>query len=293
MERTADVADHRAGISVVLDALTDHATGIIRDPAEIDAVGHRMVLAGPSISGPVVFDEALVRLVERHTRLAPLHNPPTLAGYRAAAEVLPAVPHVGVFDTAFYAALPARSYVYAIPYEYYERHGIRRFGFHGMSHQYVSRRAAEFLGRDPADFRCVTCHLGNGASVAGREGRKARLHLARLRDRGGSHDGHPLRRRRPRRDPLPARHAPDVGDRSPHPALPQLGAQGHQRHQQRHARRRAGRGRRATPGPPSRSRCSPGQLPGTRPRRPSGSRAGSTHSCSPRASARTRRARER
>jgi acetate kinase len=142
VERTADVADHRAGIRVVLDALTDHAAGIIRDPAEIDAVGHRMVLAGPSISGPVVFDEALVRLVERHTRLAPLHNPPTLAGYRAAAEVLPAVPHVGVFDTAFYAALPARSYVYAIPYEYYERHGIRRFGFHGTSHQYVSLRAA-------------------------------------------------------------------------------------------------------------------------------------------------------
>ena len=167
LERTADVADHRAGIGAVLEALTDHATGIIRDPAEIDAVGHRMVLAGPSISGPVVFDEALVQLVERHTRLAPLHNPPTLAGYRAAAEVLPAVPHVGVFDTAFYAALPARSYVYAIPYEYYERHGIRRFGFHGMSHQYVSGRAAEFLGRDPADFRCVTCHLGNGASVAG------------------------------------------------------------------------------------------------------------------------------
>lgn len=167
LERTADVADHRAGIAVVLDALTDHATGIIRDPAEIDAVGHRMVLAGPSISGPVVFDEALVRLVERHTRLAPLHNPPTLAGYRAAAEVLPAVPHVGVFDTAFYAALPPRSFVYAIPYEYYERHGIRRFGFHGMSHQYVSLRAAEVLGRDPADFRCVTCHLGNGSSVAG------------------------------------------------------------------------------------------------------------------------------
>jgi acetate kinase len=167
VELTTDVADHRAGIAVVLDALTDHATGIIRDPAEIDAVGHRMVLAGPSISGPVVFDDALVRLVERHTRLAPLHNPPTLAGYRAAAEVLPAVPHVGVFDTAFYASLPARSYVYAIPYEYYERHGIRRFGFHGMSHQYVSRRAAEVLGRDPADFRCVTCHLGNGASIAG------------------------------------------------------------------------------------------------------------------------------
>jgi acetate kinase len=166
-ERTADVADHRAGIAVVLDALTDRATGIIRDPSEIDAVGHRMVLAGPTISGPVVFDEALVRLVERHARLAPLHNPPTLAGYRAAAEILPAVPHVGVFDTAFYASLPARSFVFAIPYEYYERHGIRRFGFHGTSHQYVSLRAAEVLGRDPSDFRCVTCHLGNGASIAG------------------------------------------------------------------------------------------------------------------------------
>ena len=167
IERTADVADHRAGIRVVLEALTDHDAGIIRDPAEIDAVGHRMVLAGPTIAGPVLFDEALVRLVERHTRLAPLHNPPTLAGYRAAAEALPGVPHVGVFDTAFYASLPARSFVYPIPYEYYERHGIRRFGFHGMSHQYVSGRAAELLGRDPGDFRCVTCHLGNGASVAG------------------------------------------------------------------------------------------------------------------------------
>jgi acetate kinase len=167
VERTADVADHRAGIRAVLEALTDRATGIIRAPAEIDAVGHRMVLAGPSISGPVVFDAALVRLVERHTRLAPLHNPPTLAGYRAAAEMLPAVPHVGVFDTAFYASLPARSHVYGIPYEYYERHGIRRFGFHGTSHQYVSLRAAEFLGRQPSEFACVTCHLGNGASVAG------------------------------------------------------------------------------------------------------------------------------
>jgi acetate kinase len=165
VERTADVADHRAGIRAVLEALTDLC--IIRDPVEIDAVGHRMVLAGPTIAGPVVFDEALVRLVERYTRLAPLHNPPTLAGYRAAAEALPGVPHVGVFDTAFYAPLPARSFVYPIPYEYYERHGIRRFGFHGMSHQYVTQRAAEFLARDPCDFRCVTCHLGNGASVAG------------------------------------------------------------------------------------------------------------------------------
>ena len=115
-----------------------------------------------------------------------------------------------MFDTAFYAALPARSYVYAIPYEYYERHGIRRFGFHGMSHQYVSGRAAELLGRDPADFRCVTCHLGNGASIAGvKDGQPVYTSLG-FGTVAGLMMGTRLRRRGPRRDPLPARHAADA-----------------------------------------------------------------------------------
>jgi len=165
LERKMDFPDHKAAITRTLDALTDRSIGVIPELSSIGAVGHRMVLGGPTIRKAVRIDEAVVKLVEEYVKLAPLHNPPTLTGFRAASSLLPDVPHVGVFDTAFTAGLPATVHVYPIPYELYENYGIRRFSYHGTSHKYVARRAAEFLGRDPSDFRCVTCHLGNGCSI--------------------------------------------------------------------------------------------------------------------------------
>jgi acetate kinase len=165
VDREMGFPDHKAAITVALDALTDGSIGVIPNLSAIDAVGHRMVLGGPTITKAVLLDDAVVKLVEEYTKLAPLHNPPTLMGFRAAHAFLSSVPHVGVFDTAFTAGLPPTVRVYPIPYEFYEKHGIRRFSYHGTSHKYVSRRAAEILGREPRNFRCVTCHLGNGCSA--------------------------------------------------------------------------------------------------------------------------------
>lgn len=161
--KRVNAADHTQGMRLALDSLVE--SGAIRDVAEIDAVGHRVVQGGEKFTEPVLVDEEVVSQLEAFGPLAPVHAGPNTAGIRACMELIPA-PQVAVVDTAFHQTLPPKAYLYGIPYELYEKHGIRKYGFHGTSHRYVSRRAAELLGRPLQGFRVITCHLGNGASVA-------------------------------------------------------------------------------------------------------------------------------
>ena len=165
ISQTLPVSDHQQGIRLIEEILIDPEKGILNSIEEIDAVGHRIVLGGEKISSSVVIDERIAGLIDDYARLAPLHNPPALMGYRAAAEQFPDVPHVGVFDTGFHATLPEEAYVFPIPYEYYEQYRIRRYGFHGTSHQFVAIRAAELMGKTLNETNVITCHLGNGASL--------------------------------------------------------------------------------------------------------------------------------
>lgn len=158
--------DHKDALKIVLDALTDEKHGAIKDLKEINAVGHRVVHAGEKYSESVVINDDVIKALEECIELAPLHNPPNLIGIRACQELMPGVEMVGVFDTAFHQTMPSSSYIYPLPYELYEKYGIRKYGFHGTSHRYVSARAAEFLGKDMNEMKIVTCHLGNGASLA-------------------------------------------------------------------------------------------------------------------------------
>ena len=166
-ERTdeLEVPDHEAALALALRRLTDPEIGGALALGEITAVGHRVVHGGARFSGAAVIDDEVTRAIEDCARLAPLHNPVNLAGIRACAKLLPGVPQVAVFDTAFHATLPEHAARYAIPYELAERHGLRRYGFHGTSHKYVAERAAAHLGRSFREVRLITCHLGNGASV--------------------------------------------------------------------------------------------------------------------------------
>lgn len=156
---------HAEAIQSVLDALTSHAHGVIKSMDEIDAVGHRVVHGGEAFAKSVVIDNTVMAALESCIPLAPLHNPANITGIRACQEVLPGKPMVAVFDTAFHQTMPPRAFIYAIPYEYYSENHVRRYGFHGTSHLYVSRRAAEMLGRPIEELKIVTCHLGNGSSV--------------------------------------------------------------------------------------------------------------------------------
>jgi acetate kinase len=162
----AKVRDHEEGMAHVLKVLTDPEKGAIADPSEVVGVGHRVVHGGSEVTGAVVADERVERIVEKYSRMAPLHNPANLLGIRAAKKVFPRALHVAVFDTAFHSTIPEEAYLYAIPYEYYLKYGIRRYGFHGISYTYVCRRAAEILGRPLEQLRIIACHLGSGASVA-------------------------------------------------------------------------------------------------------------------------------
>ena len=164
--------DHKDALGHVLDAITHAEYGAIKELKEINAIGHRVVHAGEKYASSVVIDEKVIAALEECIELAPLHNPPNLMGIEAMQELLPGVPNVGVFDTAFHQTMPASSYIYALPYELYEKYGVRRYGFHGTSHKYVSQRAAEMLGKDIKDLKLVTCHLGNGASLAAIDGGK-------------------------------------------------------------------------------------------------------------------------
>lgn len=158
--------DHKDAIGHVIDALKDEEHGVVKAMSEIGAVGHRVVHAGEKFAHSVLITDDVIKALEECVDLAPLHNPPNLLGIAACQELMPYTPMVGVFDTAFHQTMPPQSYIYAIPYEYYEKYGIRRYGFHGTSHKYVSERAAEMLNVDIEDLKIITCHLGNGASVS-------------------------------------------------------------------------------------------------------------------------------
>ncbi|RWZ59770.1 acetate kinase [Halobacillus fulvus] len=166
-----DIPDHAVAVKMLLDKLT--ANGIIQSLDEIEGVGHRVVHGGERFSESVLITEEVINEIEEVSDLAPLHNPANLTGIKAFREVLPNVPHVAVFDTAFHQSMPEQSYLYSLPYEYYEKYGIRKYGFHGTSHKYVSERAAEMLGRPVDQLRLLSCHLGNGASIAAIEGGKS------------------------------------------------------------------------------------------------------------------------
>jgi len=161
----AKVPDHEAGMELILETLADREVGVIKDISEIEAVGHRVVHGGEEFTGSMLIDETVIKSIEKFADLAPLHNPPNLTGIRAAQHKLPKSAQVACFDTAFHSTIPEVAYMYALPYEIYEKYRVRRYGFHGTSHRYVARRAAEIMGIDKYEFNAVTCHLGNGCSM--------------------------------------------------------------------------------------------------------------------------------
>ena len=160
------IENHTVGIKAVLEALLDKEYGVLETLEDIEAVGHRVVHGAEEfVCSQLITDEVIAQL-EKCSVFAPLHNPANILGIRAVSEVLPEVPQVGVFDTAFHQTMPAYAYMYGLPYEYYEKYGIRRYGFHGTSHKYVSAKGAKFAGLDPENSKVITCHLGNGSSIA-------------------------------------------------------------------------------------------------------------------------------
>jgi acetate kinase len=167
-----DIPEHTEGVKFIFSLLTDPEIGVIKDLKEIDAVGHRMVHGGEKFNKSVVLTDEVLKVFEECSDLAPLHNPANLNGVNAVSELMPGLPQVGVFDTAFHQTMPAKAYMYAIPYELYDKYAIRRYGFHGTSHRYVSKRVCEFLGVKPEEKRVITCHIGNGGSVAAVENGK-------------------------------------------------------------------------------------------------------------------------
>ncbi len=158
--------DHKDAIAQVLAAIQDPDHGVVTSMSEIGAVGHRVVHGGEHYADSVLIDDEVMKVIEECSDLAPLHNPPNIAGIEACKALMPDTPMVAVFDTAFHQTMPPESYIYALPYEYYTKYGIRRYGFHGTSHKYVARRAAEMLNVSLEDLKLITCHLGNGASVS-------------------------------------------------------------------------------------------------------------------------------
>ncbi len=161
------IANHKEAIKLVMDTLVSKEHGVISSMSEIGAVGHRVLHGGEKFSGSVIVDDKVIEAIEECCELGPLHNPHNLTGIRACEEIMGKnVPQVAVFDTGFHQTMPDYAYMYALPYEYYEKYKIRRYGFHGTSHRYVSMRAAALLGKDLKDLRLITCHLGNGSSIA-------------------------------------------------------------------------------------------------------------------------------
>ena len=169
----AAMPTHKQAIQLVLDALVNPTTGAIADLSEIDAVGHRVVHGGEKFATSTVLTDEVISAIEECNDLAPLHNPANLIGIRACQELMPNVPMVAVFDTAFHQTMPDVAYMYGLPYEYYEKYGVRRYGFHGTSHSFVSKRAAEIVGKNYKDLKIIVCHLGNGASICAVNGGKS------------------------------------------------------------------------------------------------------------------------
>lgn len=161
-----DLPTHKVAIAEVIKALTDAKIGVIKDLSEISAVGHRVVHGGEEFAGSVRITEAVMKALDKCIPLAPLHNPPNIVGIDAVTAAMPGVPQVGVFDTAFHQTMPKEAYMYALPYELYEKFGIRKYGFHGTSHKFVAERAADMLGKKPEEVKIITCHVGSGASIA-------------------------------------------------------------------------------------------------------------------------------
>ncbi len=166
LKAEGEILDHQSGIEYLLGVLIDPEYGSLKSLDEIQAVGHRVVHGGEEFSGSEAITEEVINALEKSSDLAPLHNPPNLKGIYAMKQLLPGVPQAGVFDTAFHQTMPEHSFLYGIPYSLYEKHKIRRYGFHGTSHKYVSARACEILNEDLTQKKIVTCHLGNGASMA-------------------------------------------------------------------------------------------------------------------------------
>ena len=164
---------HAEAIQAVIDALLSAEHGVIKSMDEIDAVGHRVVHGGEAFAGSVKIDDAVMAAIEECIPLAPLHNPANITGIKACQQVMPGVPMVAVFDTAFHQTMPEKAYIYALPYEYYENDKVRRYGFHGTSHMYVAGRAAAMLGKPIEELKIITCHLGNGSSVTAVDGGKS------------------------------------------------------------------------------------------------------------------------
>ena len=160
-----EIVDHQAGIEYVLGVLISKKHGSVRSLDEIGAVGHRVVHGGESFHASTMIDEQVIEKIEECSSLAPLHNPPNLKGIYAINDLMPGTPQVAVFDTAFHQTMPKSAYMYAIPYSLYKKYGLRRYGFHGTSHHYISRRACEIIGRDYLTQKIITCHLGNGGSI--------------------------------------------------------------------------------------------------------------------------------
>ncbi|SDK33458.1 acetate/propionate family kinase [Halanaerobium congolense] len=161
-----DIPNHKVGIELLIETLLSEDHGVLKDMDEVEAIGHRIVHGGEAFAHSTIIDEETIEKVESVSDLAPLHNPPNIMGVKVCKELMPDKPQVGVFDTAFHQSMPEKAYIYALPYEYYEEYGVRRYGFHGTSHGYVAKRAAEMMDQDLSELKIITCHLGNGASVA-------------------------------------------------------------------------------------------------------------------------------
>jgi acetate kinase len=168
-----NMQDHKDAIKLVLATLVDEINGVIKGVDEISAVGHRVVHGGEYYSKSVMIDEKVMKALEECSKLAPLHNPPNITGINACKALMPTTPMVAVFDTAFHQNMPEHAYIYPLPYELYEKHKIRKYGFHGTSHKYVSQVAAEMMNKDIKDLKIISCHLGNGASIAAIKGGKS------------------------------------------------------------------------------------------------------------------------
>jgi len=160
------IPNHEEGLRIVIDLLADKEQGVVKDTSEIAAVGHRVVHGGEAFTGSVLITDEVIKTIEEYYDLAPLHNPPNMAGIKAAKDLMPHTRQLAAFDTAFHTTIPKHAFLYALPYEIYEKYKVRRYGFHGTSHRYVARRAAKLLNKDKYGVNVITCHLGNGSSIA-------------------------------------------------------------------------------------------------------------------------------
>ena len=172
-EKDIEIPDHNVAVDALIKAITDPDTGVVADVSEIGAVGHRIVHGGDKFTEATLITPNVMDIIEECSDLAPLHNPANIQGIRSCLKVMPDTAMVGVFDTAFHQTLPEKAYLYGIPYECYEKYGIRKYGFHGMSHEYVSKETAAIMGKDIKDVKSIICHLGNGASITAVDGGKS------------------------------------------------------------------------------------------------------------------------